>query len=700
MSVSTRSTRFRSAVFAPAEAAGGSPDPASASAPRCVALVGPQGAGKTSLLESLLAAAGAVSRKGTVAAGNTVGDADDISRARGMSTETTVASFEHAGDSWTVLDCPGSLELAQDAFHALMAADLAVVVCEPDPSRALALAPLLRFLDGHAIPHLLFVNKMDTASTRMRDVLAALQAHSARPLVLRQVPIREGEAITGYVDLVSERAYAYKAGQASDLVRLPDTVADREQEARQEMLEALADFDDSLLEQLLEDVQPAADEVYRQLHADIADDLIVPVLLGAAERDGGVRRLMKALRHDVPEPARTAERLGVPDGAVVAGVFRTHHAPHAGKLSFARVWRGTVTDGMSLGGGKVSGLHRHLGDKQEKIASAGPGAVVSLGRMDAPRSGDVLTADGREPAALWPEPLVPVFFQAIHAENRNEEVKLSGALQKLSEEDAALTHVHDPDTGELVIGGQGDIHLQIAIERLKRRFNVTVTGQAPAVPYKESIRRGTKQHSRFKRQTGGHGQFADVHIEVSPLGRGEGFAFTDSVVGGAVPKQYIPAVEAGAKDALARGPLGFPVVDVAVDLSDGQYHSVDSSEQAFRTCGRQAVTEALAACEPVLLEPIAEVSIFVPSEATPKAQRVLSQRRGQILGFDARPGWDGWDEVKAYLPQAEMHDLIIELRSITQGVGSYIARFDHLQPLDGRLADRVVETRQGMVAAQ
>jgi len=699
-------TRARSSVpaFAPADAAGGAAVPGEApghpSSPRCVALVGPQGGGKTTLLESILAAAGAVSRKGSVAAGNSVGDADDISRARQMSTETTVASFDHMGDSWTFLDCPGSLELAQDAFHALMAADLAVVVCEPDPARALALAPMLRFLDEHAIPHMLFVNKMDTAASRVRDVLAALQAHSARPLVLRQVPIRDGEVLTGYVDLVSERAYAYKPGGASDLVKLPEAVLEREQAARQEMLEALADFDDTLLEQLLEDVRPAADEVYRQLHADLADDLIVPVLLGAADRDGGVRRLMKALRHDVPGPERTAERLGVPEAPTVAAVFRTHHAPHAGKLSFARVWRGTVTDGASLGGGKVSGLHRHLGDRSEKIASAGPGAVVSLGRMDAPRTGDLLTPDGLERAALWPAPLIPVFFQAIHAENRNEEVKLSGALQKLAEEDPSLTHVHDPDTGELVVGGQGDIHLQIALERLKRRFNVTVGGRAAAVPYKETIRRATKRHGRFKRQTGGHGQFADIHVEVSPLGRGEGFAFTDSVVGGSVPKQYIPAVEAGAKDALARGPLGFPVVDVAVNLSDGQYHSVDSSEQAFRTVGRQAVGEALADCEPVLLEPIAEVSVFVPSEFTPKAQRVLSQRRGQILGFDARPGWDGWDEVKAYLPQAEMHDLIVELRSITQGVGSYVARFDHLQPLDGRLADRVVETRQGMVAAQ
>jgi len=646
--------------------------------PRCVALVGPQGGGKTTLLESLLSAAGAIDRKGSVAAGNTVGDHAEEARSRGMSTETTIAAVDYLGDPWTLLDCPGSLELMQETMDSVMAADAAVVVCEPDPAKAPMLAPLLRFLDEQQIPHLLFVNKIEGTEQRVRDLLEALQAHSARPLVLRQVPIREGEAVTGYVDLVSERAYVYRPGQPSDLVSLPDSAVEREQEARREMLEALADFDDGLLEQLLEDVQPANDDVYRQIVADLADDLIVPVMLGAAERDHGVRRLWKALRHDVPAGDRTAERLGVAEAASGSGpaatVFRTFHAPHAGKLSHARVWRGTVKDGMTLGGAKVSGLYRPFGSQQTKLAEAGPGMVVAFGKMEPVQTGDLLTDGGRERMALWPMPLTPVYARAITAEDRNEEVKLSGALARLAEEDAALTSEHDPDTGELVLRGQGDIHLKLAVDRLGRRFNVHVAPRAPEVPYKETIRRGTAKHTRFKRQTGGHGQFADIHVEVSPLPRGEGFAFSDSIVGGAVPKQYIPAVEAGVKDALERGPLGFPVVDVAVRLTDGQYHQVDSSDQAFRTCGRMAMTEALPDCDPVLLEPIAEVSVFVPTEHTPKAQRILSQRRGQILGFDARPGWQGWDEVKAYLPYGEMEDLIVELRSATQGVGSFAAR--------------------------
>ncbi len=669
-------------------------------APRCVALVGPQSSGKTTLLESILFATGAIGRKGSIKDGSTVGDHADEARARSMSTEPSIASTSYLDDDWTIIDCPGSVELAQDSYNALMCADAAVVVCEPDLDRAVALAPVLRFLDDMAIPHMLFINKMDSASVRVADVLQALQGVSARPLVLRQIPIREHESVTGYVDLVSKRAYQYKPGQASDLVTIPDSVQGREQEARQEMLESLADFDDTLLEQLLEDVQPAKDEIYEQLSKDLAADLIVPVLLGAAEHDHGVRRLLKALRHDVPGPARSAERLQIPEGDVAVQVFKTVHAAHAGKLSFARVWRGTVEDGMNFGDTRVSGLYRCVGANHTKLAEAGAGEVVALGRMELVSTGDILQPDGVTRGALWPEALPPVYSLAIHADNRNDEVKLSSALQKLIDEDPSLSYEQVADTGELVIRGQGDVHLLIAIDRLQRRYNVAVQGQKPQVPYKETIRKTTSQHARFKRQSGGHGQFADIHVDIKPLPRGTGFQFADTVVGGVVPRQYIPSVEHGAQDYMSQGPLGFQVVDISVTLTGGQYHSVDSSDMAFRTAGRMALQEGLPNCQPVLLEPIWEVVIATPSEYTPKAQRLLSSRRGQILGYDSRPGWEGWDEVKAYLPQEELHDLIIELRSLTQGVGTYTAKFDHLSELTGRLADRVIETRAASIAAE
>ncbi|HWA46400.1 MAG TPA: elongation factor G [Hypericibacter adhaerens] len=670
-------------------------------APRCAALVGPYLSGKTTLLESLLFVTGAVSRKGTIKEGNTVGDSAPEARARKMSVEIASATTEFLGESWCFLDCPGSVELAREAQQALMVADAAIVVCEPEPAKALTLAPLLKFLDDRKIPHLLFVNKMDIAPYRVAELMAALQAVSARPLVLRQVPIRTADKngvdqITGYVDLVSERAYQYKPGQPSDLMKMPETVLEREQTARRSLLESLADFDDALLEQLLEDAVPSKDSIYQQLTKDLAADLIVPVFLGAAERDHGVRRLLKTLRHEVPDVRETAKRLGIASdaGDTVAQVFKTYHQAHTGKLSLARVWSGKLQDGMTLSGHRVGSVSRMKGHELAKLAGAAAGEVVALGRMEEVAGGALLSASGKARTTTpWPAKPAPLFSLAIDTENRADEVKLTAALHKLVEEDEALSVDQNPDTHELVLWGQGEIHLQIAIDRLRLKYNLPVKSHRPQVNYKETIRKGTKQHSRFKRQSGGHGQFADIHVGISPLPRGKGFEFHDEIVGGAVPRQYIPSVEEGVREYLVRGPLGFPVVDLAVTLTDGQFHTVDSSDMAFKTAARMAMTEALPNCEPVLLEPIYAVTVTVPTEFTSRVHGLISGRRGQILGFDAKEGWSGWDEVSAHMPQSELHDLIIELRSLTLGVGTFAWKFDHLQELIGRIADKVVEQR-------
>ncbi len=673
------------------------------SAPRCAALVGPYLSGKTTLLESLLFAAGAISRKGSVRDGNTVGDSAAEAKARQMSVEVGLASAEYLGERWSFLDCPGSVELVAETKSALMVADLAVVVVEPLPDKALLLAPLFKFLDDHAIPHILFINKVDQLTSgqeaRISEVLEAFQAVSSRPLVLRQVPIRDGDVVTGHVDLVSERAYRFNPHAPSDLVPVPDTVREREQSARQELLEALADFDDRLLEQLLEDVAPEKEEVYRLLTRELAMDQLVPVLVGSAENDNGIVRLLKLLRHEGPEVGSSAARLGIDlEGSATLQVFKTYLAAHAGKLGFSRVWHGTVTDGMTLGSERVSGLYRMMGADQQKVAEAVAGEVVALGRLDRVATGDILSdrsAPKRSP--LWPAVPRPVYGLAISTENRNDEVKLTGTIQKLTEEDPTLVLEQSADTGELVLWGQGDIHLQIAIDRLRNRYNIPVRSRPPQVPYKETIRKGIAHHARFKRQTGGHGQFADIHVEIKPLPRGEGFAFTESVVGGTVPRQYIPAVEQGVREYLPRGPLGFPVVDVAVNLSSGQFHAVDSSEMAFKTVARIAMTEALPQCEPVLLEPILAVTVAVPNDFTSRVQRVVSGRRGQILGFDAKPNFKGWDEVKCTMPQAEIHDLIIELRSLTVGVGTFTYSFDRLAEITGRIADKAIEQRKAVL---
>jgi len=513
--------------------------------PRCAAIVGPYLSGKTTLLEALLHACEATTRRGTQKEGNTVGDSALEARARQMSTEINVAHCSYLGDRWTFLDCPGSVELGYEAQSALLVADVAVIVCEPQVEKALALGPLFKFLDDHAIPHLVFINKLDDSEIRIRDVLAALQGVSQRPLVLRQVPLRGAEgAITGYVDLVSERAYKYKPGQASDLVPLPDDVKEDEQQRRAQLVEKLADYDDKLLEQLLEDTVPSKEEIYRHLAADLQRDLIVPVLFGAAEKDHGIRRLLKALRHETPTPEQTAERLGIPESSEpVAQVFKTYHAPHTGKLSLVRVWRGAVSEGLTLNGVRVAGIVRLMGAAQEKVPSAGVGEVVGLARMEGVATGTVLTTGGAAPELQRPELPKPVFGMAIAAEKRNDDVKLSGSIQKLIEEDPTLRMEHNIELGEMVLWGQGDIHLQIAMDRLRNKYNLPVTGKRPHVPYKETIRKATQQHARFKRQSGGHGQFADITIEVKPMPRGSGIAFTESVVGGAIPRNYIPAVE-------------------------------------------------------------------------------------------------------------------------------------------------------------
>jgi len=665
------------------------------SAPRCAALVGPYLSGKTTLLESMLFATGATHRKGSIKEGNTVGDASEEARARNMSTEISAASAEFLGEQWHFLDCPGSVEFAQDTYSALMVADVAVVVCEPEVSRALTLGPLFHFLDKHQIPHMVFINKMDHSNDRVGELLEAMQSVSERPLALRHVPIRDGDDITGYVDLVSERAYEYKPGEKSSLIELPDTVKDRNEEARQELLETLADFDDTLLEQLLEDVVPPKDEIYEYLTRELQADRVVPVFLGAAELDNGVRRLLKALRHEAPPPEATLERLGGADGSPLLQVFKTYHLPHTGKLSVARVWRGEVRDGDSFGEHRVSGLSQIMGHTLNKIDRAGLGDVVGLGRLEDVHTGDVLTESGIAADSLpWFDTIPPVYSMAIAAEKREDEVKLSTGIARIIEEDPSVSAEHNDDTHELVLWGQGDIHLQVTGEKLRNRYNVGITTARPRVPYKETIRKTIQQHARHKKQSGGHGEFGDVHLEIKPMPRGQGFEFVDKITGGVVPRQYIPAVEHGVKEYMSEGPLGFPVIDLSVTLYDGQHHAVDSSDMAFRRAGILAMKDALPQCNPVLLEPVASVTISVPSEYTGQAQSVISKRRGQILGFDTKDGWKGWDEVQAHMPQSELHDLIVDLRSLTLGVGTFEWSFDHLAELTGRDAEIIVSERK------
>ena len=671
--------------------------------PRTIALVGPYLSGKTTLLESILHICGATHRRGSVQEKNSVGDSSAEARERSMTVEVNAATCNYLGDTFTFLDCPGSIEFLQETLNALVGVDAAVVVCEADPDRVLTLAPLLHHLDELGIPRFVFVNKIDKAKGRIQDLLPPLQSVSAKPLVLRQVPIRQGTAdgttgeITGYVDLAMERAYYYRANAPSEIVELPANMSARAREARMTMLEKLADFDDHLMEELLSDVAPPRDEILADLTKDLQQGLIVPVMLGAGQTDHGVRRLLKALRHEVPAHRLAAERVGIDaaDSALVAQVLKTYITPHGGKLSLTRIWSGILRDGAILNGDRVGGISRLLGAEQHKLAEARAGYVVALARLEHAHTGDTLR-EGRTAGEACPKAthLPPVYSLAISATNRNDEVKLSAAVAKLVEEDASINIEHDAALQQFIMYGQGDIHLRVACSRLKNKYGLGVESMRPKVAYKEAIRRGVSQHGRHKRQSGGHGQFGDVHIDIKPMARGTGSSFESKIVGGSVPRQYVPGVEAGVMEYLNAGPLGFPVVDVAVTLTDGSYHAVDSSEMAFKTAARIAMTEGMPKCDPVLLEPINHVDVMAPSDFTAKVNALLSGRRGQILGFDSRPGWPGWDMVSALMPQSEMHDIIVELRSITQGVGTFTWRFDHLQELTGRLAEVVLAAKR------
>ncbi len=655
------------------------PDGQGRHGPRAIALIGPQGAGKSTLFEAMLAAAGSPLKRPTEA------------RDRAMGTETRLGHCTYLGESFALLDCPGSVEFAYEAASALAIADMAVLVCEPDPTRALGLAPVFRMLEEQGVPCLVFVNKVDTmAEGSVRETMEALQTQSRRPLVLRQVPIREGEEITGYVDLVSERAYRYRRGEPSELIRMPETVVEREREARTVLAETLADHDDALLEKLIEDSVATPEDLYRVMHQDLVTGAVDAVLLGCAERGGGVRRLWKALRHDAPDVVETAARRGLDPASEgpVAQIFKSVHTGHGGKLSYARIWRGPLKDGTTLEGTRLGGITRFPGLEAEKVPEAVSGDVVALGRLEGLATGRTISPGKDTKQLPFPVPLPPVHALAVVTEDRKDDVRLTAALGRLMEEDPSLSVTQDAELGQILIEGQGDIHLQAAVARLGKAHGVKVTVAKPRTPYRETIRRPVRQHARLKRQTGGHGQFADVVLEIEPRGRGEGFTFTDRIVGGVVPKRFIPAVGESAEESTRKGPLGHPVVDIAVTLVDGGFHSVDSSDMAFATATRMAMQEGLAAAGPVLLEPIHHVSMYVPNGFTAAAQRLLSERRGQILGYSEREGWPGWDEVQALVPAAELHGMIIELRSMSMGLGTYVHRFDHLAEVQGAAAAR------------
>jgi len=631
---------------------------------RVFTIIGPSQSGKTTLADAL-------------------GGLEGRAEVNEFSDAATLRRFEYLGDAWGCIDVAGGSENLGLAAQALSASDAAVVVVPPDPYAAVLTAPYLRLVQEADIPAVLFVNRIDAPAGRVRDIVAALQTYCPQPIILRQVPIRSGEAVTGTIDLISERAWKFNEGQRSDLIEMPDTAKEREQEARTELLEHLADFDDALLEQLIEDKRPATDEVFGLAAKVLATHAAMPALLGAASHGNGVQRLMKSLRHEVPGPEVAQNRLGGP----LAVAFLADVRRHLGKLTVLRALAEDVAAGGPLGGatlGSLTGL-----DGRTPVDRIEPGGIALAVKSDHLTAGTMLTAEAAAPAPDWVRGRTPGHRQLVAPEHERDDVRLSGALARLAETDPALAVEQDPQTGKPVLATQGPMHARRVAAKLSDDFGIEVRF-APVQPaYRESITRTIEQHHRHRKQSGGAGQFADVLLEIAPTERGAGFSFTEVVKGGTVPKNYVPAVASGAGDALRKGPLGFPVADVAVTLKDGKHHAVDSSDHAFRTAGAAAVREALKEAGPVLLQPIFRVDIHVPSAFSGGLVPVVNGLKGQVLGFEAHAVAHGWDVFSALLPAAALDELHRALGSATQGTAWTDARFDHYTEVYGREAEKL-----------
>ena len=679
---------------------------------RNVAFVGPHHSGKTTLVEALLAQTGAIPRKGLVTDGTATTDHDPESHAHQMSVTPSFAHLQSDGVRINIIDCPGAVDFFEETKFALLGADAAVVIVEADPARIPQVEILVDYLESRKMPHCFVINRLDRPGADFPETYAQLRRRFGNHVVTEQLPIGQGEGFAGYVDVITMQAYAYGEGGATTAATLPEHLADKSHE---ELLEALADFDDHLMEEILEGQEPPLDEVEHDLEQDVSSDKIIPVLVAAGIRGWGVPQLLELMRRQFPDalitPRLDAEGKPVepnPGAPLIAQVCKTFVHPQSGKISVARVFAGTVNGDTQLTNParpdskeRPGGLFTLQGKTQAATPSAGPGSLVAISRLESTQTGDTLTVGNAKRAMPMPAIAKPAFALAIRPHDRADEAKLSQLLVRMKEEDPTVVAERAPFTDELVLRGHGEMHLAVTAERLQRKYNVKLDTQLPHVPYRETISTKTQQQGRYKHQTGGHGMFGDVHIEIQPQARGGGFKFDERVVGGVVPKQFFPGVEKGVREALEKGPIaGFPVVDVLVTLFDGSYHTVDSNEASFRMAASLAMREGLPKCQPALLEPIMRVEITVPSNFTSTVLQQVSGHRGQILSYGASDSRAGWDAVKALVPQAELPRYLTELRTATQGLGYFVAEHDHFEFAPPKVTQAVTAERKEAAAAR
>lgn len=627
---------------------------------RAVAVVGPSQSGKTTLVRALA----------------------ELEGGRGKTFEAmggaSVTTFEFMEDRWALFEVPGGLENMPQMGPVLAGCD-AAVLCVPAQAEAAVLsAPYLRLLEASNVPTFVFVNGIDSAQDRVSAIIAELQQYCGHGIVLRQVPLRSGDKVVGAVDLISERAWEYHEGKRSSLVKLPQDMEAREQAARAELLETLADFDDHLLEEIIEDQRPPTEELYDIATRVLQQHDLLPALLGSARLGNGVLRLMKSLRHEVPEASALRERMSLSEDVCAIGCL-ADNLKHLGKVVVIRSLSDGIAAGSKLGGDTLAGLNDL--DARAQLSGLAVGEVGLAIKSDHLALGKFMTPDGLADLPDWALPYPPPLKRLVRPLRERDENKLPSALARLSEIDAGLQLSQNEATGHLQIGIHGPQHERRITEKLADGFGIDVEcSEAPAA-LRESIRSSVEVHHRHRKQTGGAGQFADVVIEMAPQAQGSGFTFEETIKGGAVPRNYIPAVETGAREALAEGPEGHPVVDLRITLKDGKAHSVDSSDFAFRTAGKNAVREALGQTGTTVLQPIMQIHIHVPSRFAGDLVQIISGLKGQIQGFENNSSAPGWDVFHALLPMSAEEKLANSLGSHTRGTAWFESDFDHYEPI-------------------
>jgi elongation factor G len=675
---------------------------------RNVALVGHRGSGKTSLHEALLYGAGSINRLGSVTEGTTVSDSDEDEKARQMSISATLSSFQWQDRKVNLIDTPGDSSFIADALGALRVCEAAVFVINGVMGVEVHASRLWQRASELDLARLVFVNMLDRERADFFRVLDSLKSAFGQHVVATEIPIGSEHEISGVIDLVDMKAYRYDGDGRDNCteIPIPEELQAQAEEYREKLMDEVAENSDALMERYLEGEEISHDEIVSALKDGTNHGAIFPVTCGVATRNLGTNRLLDAIVEDLPSSVKhggldvgelTLEP--VEDREVFAYVFKTRADPFAGRINLFRVYQGVVRQDSQVLNTRthtkerVGSLITFEGHETGHATEFGPGDIGAVAKLKETKAGDWLSSRD-EPIEMPQIKLpAPVMAFAIEPKSKGDEDKVFTALRRLQEEDPTIDLHRDQHTGQQIVAGLSQVHVEVIVARLRSRFGVEVNLKPPRVPYQETIRKPAKAHGRHKKQTGGRGQFGDCHIEIEPREPGEGFEFINAIKGGVIPSGFIPAVEKGVREAMQEGVVaGYPVKDVRVRLYDGSYHSVDSSEMAFKVAGSQAMKQAMGEAGAVLLEPIMLVTVSVPEDAVGDVIGDLNSRRGRPLGME--PAGAGMTEIKAEVPMSEMLSYAPDLRSITGGQGEYSMEFARYEEVPGHLAGKVVQEAQ------